>query len=84
MNILMNKKFASNLVLLRGESGLSQSELIREMALLGSTLSRSTYSKIELGIGNIKVSDLVALKEIYGVSYDKFFEGISVIETENL
>lgn len=80
----MNKKFASNLVLLRGESGLSQSELIREMALLGSTLSRSTYSKIELGIGNIKVSDLVALKEIYGVSYDKFFEGISIIETENL
>ncbi len=84
MKILMNKKFASNLVLLRGESGLSQSELIREMALLGSTLSRSTYSKIELGIGNIKVSDLVALKEIYGVSYDKFFEGISIIETENL
>ncbi len=84
MKILMNKKFASNLVLLRGESGLSQSELIREMALLGSTLSRSTYSKIEVGIGNIKVSDLVALKEIYGVSYDKFFEGISIIETENL
>ncbi len=84
MKILMNKKFASNLVLLRGESGLSQSELIREMALLGSTLSRSTYSKIELGIGNIKVSDLVALKEIYGVSYDKFFEGISIIEAENL
>ncbi len=84
MKILMNKKFASNLVLLRGESGLSQSELIREMALLGSTLARSTYSKIELGIGNIKVSDLVALKKIYGVSYDKFFDGISIIETENL
>lgn len=84
MKILMNKKFASNLVFLRGESGLSQNELIREMELLGSTLARSTYSKIELGIGNIKVSDLVALKEIYGVSYDKFFEGVSVIETENL
>ncbi|NBI64952.1 XRE family transcriptional regulator [Clostridiales bacterium] len=84
MKILMNKKFASNLVFLRGESGLSQNELIREMELLGSTLARSTYSKIELGIGNIKVSDLVALKEIYGVSYEKFFEGISVIETENL
>ncbi|MCI9598879.1 MAG: helix-turn-helix transcriptional regulator [Firmicutes bacterium] len=84
MKILMNKKFASNLVLLRGESGLSQSELIRETGLLGSTLARSTYSKIELGIGNIKVSDLVALKEIYDVNYDRFFEGISVIETENL
>ncbi|MCI9598880.1 MAG: helix-turn-helix domain-containing protein [Firmicutes bacterium] len=84
MKILMNKKFASNLVFLRGESGLSQNELIREMELLGSTLARSTYSKIELGIGNIKVSDLVALKKIYGVDYEKFFEGISVIETENL
>lgn len=84
MKILMNQKFANNLVALRGESGLSQNELIRKMELLGSTLARSTYSKMELGIGNIKVSDLVALKQIYGVSYEKFFEGISVIETENL
>lgn len=84
MKILMNKKFARNLVALRGESGLSQNELIKKMELLGSTLARSTYSKMELGIGNIKVSDLVALKEVYGISYDKFFEGVSVIETENL
>lgn len=83
MKILMNKRFANNLVALRGQSGLSQNELIAKMELLGSTLARSTYSKIELGIGNIKVSDLVALKEVYGIDYDKFFEGISIIETEN-
>lgn len=84
MKILMNKKFAYNLVALRGKSGLSQNELIKKTELLGSTLSRSTYSKIELGIGNIKVSDLVALKQIYDVSYDDFFEGVSVIESENI
>ena len=84
MKILMNKRFAHNLLTLRGKSGLSQNELIAQMELLGSTLTRSTYSKIELGIGNIKVSDLVALREIYKVSYDDFFKNISVIETENL
>lgn len=46
-------------------------------------MSRSTYAKIELGQGNIKASDLVALKEIYDVDYDEFFKDVSIIETEN-
>ena len=53
------------------------------MQLLGSTMSRSTYSKIELGAGNLKVSDLIALKQIYNADYAEFFEGISIDEKEN-
>ena len=83
MMVLTNKTFAKNLLRLRGESGLSQYALAREMQLRGSSMSRSTYAKIELGQGNIKASDLVALKEIYDVDYDEFFKDVSIIETKN-
>jgi len=39
-------------------------------------MSRSTYSKIELGIRNIRISDFLALKVIYDVDYSEFFEGL--------
>lgn len=80
MMILKNRTFTENLIRLRGKSELSQYELVKKMQLLGSSMSRSTYSKIELGMGNIKVSDLVALKEIYNVEYDDFFKDVDVSE----
>lgn len=83
MKIIINRRFAENLVALRLQRGLSQYKLVEKMQLLGSTVSRSTYSKIELGFGNLKVSDLVALKQIYNIDYDEFFEGISADEKEN-
>lgn len=44
--------------------------------LLGSPLSRSTYSLIEMGRGNIFVSDLVALQRVFNVDYKEFFRDI--------
>lgn len=83
MKIIINRRFAENLVALRLQHGLSQYKLVEKMQLLGSTMSRSTYSKIELGAGNLKVSDLIALKQIYNADYAEFFEGISIDEKEN-
>jgi len=65
-----------NLVRLRKASGLSQYDLVAQMQLLGSTMPRSTYAKIELGYRNIKVPDLVALQKIYSVDFSEFFIGI--------
>ena len=83
MKIITNRRFAENLVALRLKHGLSQYRLVERMQLLGSTISRSTYSKIELGAGNLKVSDLVALQQVYDLDYAEFFEGISPDEKEN-
>ena len=83
MKIIINRRFAENLVALRLQHGLSQYKLVEKMQLLGSTMSRSTYSKIELGADNLKVSDLIALKQIYNADYAEFFEGISIDEKEN-
>lgn len=81
MRILRHEQLAINLQRLRAESGLSQYKLVERMQLKGSTISRSTYSKIELGSANIKATDLVALKEIYNVDYARFFENIEVEES---
>ena len=74
--ILNNEIFGRNIQNIRIARGLTQEQTVMQLQLLGSPLSRSTYSLIELGRGNIFVSDLVALKEVFQTEYDAFFEGI--------
>lgn len=75
--ILQNVSLSTNLKRLRAESGLSQNKLVAQMNLLGSMLDRPAYAKIELGQRNIKVTDLVALQQIYKVDFGEFFKGIA-------
>lgn len=74
---LNDKKFSENIKKLRTENRLTQEQIVAKMNVLGSPISRSTYSLIEMGKGNIFISDLVALQQIYKTDFSKFFEGIS-------
>lgn len=76
--ILTNKQFAENLKAIRKQNGLTQEQTVTKLQLLGSPISRSTYSIIEMGKGNIYVSDLVGLQKIFNVDFKDFFDGISV------
>lgn len=76
MKVLTNNTFGQNLQRIRTSCGLSQEQTIARLQVLGSPLSRSTYSLIELGRGNIYVSDLVGLKQIFQVDYTEFFKDI--------
>ena len=76
--LITNLTFSENLKRIRKKSGLTQARTVKELNLLGSTLSRSTYSLIEMGRGNIFISDLVGLQKIFKVDYTEFFKGISV------
>lgn len=69
-----------NLKALRHHSGLSQEEVAAKLQVLGiSTMSREIISQMELGRHNIRVSVLLALKEIYNVnSFDEFFKDLSL------
>ena len=62
-----------NLRSLRERSGYSQYRLVIKLNLMGSNISRSIYSKIERGTRNIRISDFLALKQIYGVDFSEFF-----------
>ncbi len=75
--ILTDDVLGKNLRRIRNSCGLSQEQTISKLNLLGSPLSRSTYSLIELGRCNLFVSDLVGLQKVFGVDYSEFFKGIS-------
>lgn len=78
--ILQNVSLSVNLRRLRNGAGLSQKALVAKMNLLGSTMEHTGYSKIESGTRNIKVTDLVALQQIYKVDFGEFFKGIGPCE----
>lgn len=47
-----------------------------KLQVLGSPVSRSTFSLIEMGRGNVFVSDLEALQMIFQVDYTELFRDI--------
>ena len=74
--LLKNGTFGYNIQCLRRSCGLTQEQTAAQLQILGSPLSRSTYSLIEMGRGNVYVSDLVALQKIFNVDFSAFFENI--------
>lgn len=76
--LLNNQIFGENIQRIRNACGLTQEQTVAQLQVLGSPLSRSTYSIIEMGRGNVYVSDLVGLQKIFNVDYAEFFKGIQV------
>ncbi len=75
-----DRSMGDNLRKLRLERRLSQEKLCAQLQRMGCDIGRTTYEKYETGELNIRISVLVALRKIYGCSYDAFFEGLD--ETE--
>lgn len=69
-------QIGGNIRKLRQQSGLTQEQVVTQLQLHGIEISRSSYSQIECGTYNIRISELIALKELFQVDYDVFFENI--------
>lgn len=67
-----------NLRNIRKARKLTQEQVVTKMQLLGFDISRSIYSQIECGTYNIKITELIALKQIYDVEFNDFFKSISL------
>ena len=67
------RSFGQNLRALRIAAGLTQEQVAIQLQLRGYDISRSAYSQFECGLYNVRVGELIALKEIFRVSYDDFF-----------
>lgn len=67
----------SNLRRIRKAKKLTQEQVTAKLQLMGFDITRSIYSQIECGTYNIKVTELLALKEIYDTSLDDIFSQIS-------
>lgn len=62
--------------ILRKQAGLTQDQTIAKLQIMGIEISKSSYAKIETNRMNIKISELVGLKEIFKVDYRAFFEDL--------
>ena len=65
VNQRTNNLLGQNIKQIRIEQGLRNRDIIAKLQLKGIDISRSTYSKIELGINNPSVDLLIALTEIF-------------------
>ena len=66
----------NNIRKLRKQSHLTQEQVVARLQLQGIEISRSSYSQIECGTYNIRVSELVALACLFHTDYNSFFENI--------
>ena len=64
----------NNIRRLRLKAELSQEEIVVKMELMGCKTTREIYSQMEMGVYNIRINELKALKEIFHTSYDRIFE----------
>jgi transcriptional regulator with XRE-family HTH domain len=55
---------------------LNQEQVVAKLQLKGLETSKSSYSQIECGTYNIRISELVALAEFFQVDYNAFFQDI--------
>lgn len=65
-----------NIQQLRKNLKLTQDQVVAQLQLMGISISKSTYAKLETNRMNIKVSELVALSKIFHADISEFFEGL--------
>ena len=71
--VLTDIPLGRNIQTIRMEKGMTQMQVVEQLQLMGSMMSRSTLANIEAGRRDIKASDLKALKVLFDVDYSAFF-----------
>ena len=72
----MSEKIKQDISIGKNLHRLSQEQVAVKLQVMGLPVSREIISQMELGRYSIRVSVLIALKQIYGVSYEEFFQGL--------
>ena len=72
--ILQDIPLGRNIQTVRMTKNMTQIEVVEQLQLMGSMMSRSTLANIEAGRRNIKASDLKALQVLFDVEYSEFFK----------
>ena len=78
MSKILNQDISigDNLRELRCRAGFSQEKVAEKLQVMGFTIRREIISQMELGKHNIRISVLLALKEMYEATYDEIFADI--------
>lgn len=65
-----------NIQTIRNQKKLTQDQVVAKLNLMGLSISKSTYAKLETNRMNIKISELVALAKIFETDVNAFFSGL--------
>ena len=65
---------------MRKAAHMTQPKIVEQLQLRGCPTTRSSYSQIEIGQYNLRVSELIALKDILSVSYEDFFTSFEITD----
>ncbi len=60
-----------NIRKIRKEKGLKQEEMVARLQVKGISISRTAYTKLELGNRHIETSCLEAIRDILGTTYER-------------
>lgn len=71
-------QIGGNIRSLRKQAKLTQEQVIARLQLQGIEISRSSYSQIECGTYNIRVSELIALADLFNVDFNAFFKNLQM------
>ena len=74
VNQHLNPIIGSNIRRLQEERGMKSTEVIAKLQLMDINVTSGIYSKVLNGRNNPTVDMLIALKEIFNVSFDEFFK----------
>lgn len=78
-NLKQDISIGQNLKSLRKATGYTQEQASAKIELLGLPITSDILAKIEQGRYSIRISVLLAMKQIYKVdSFDSFFKGLSL------
>lgn len=69
-------QIGSNIRSLSKKSGFTQEQVVTRLPLQGIEISRSSDFQIECGTYNIRISELIALAELFQVDFNAFFENL--------
>ena len=65
-----------NIQAIRYKNNITQHQLVSKLNLMGISITKSTYAKLETNRMNIKSSELVALAKLFHTDINAFFSGL--------
>lgn len=80
INQHLNPIIGSNIKRLRKERGMRATQVIAKLQLQNVNVTSGIFSKVECGRNNPTVDMIIALADIYQVSFDEFFKKIDAQE----
>ncbi|MBR3144584.1 MAG: helix-turn-helix transcriptional regulator [Clostridia bacterium] len=74
MNAKIEKDIGNNIRMLREEAGYTQEQFSAKLQVIGCDLTRSALAKIEVGQRHLYPDEIVKIKTILNISYDRIFD----------